>query len=68
MNRHNKLCDMVTSMLKAMPSRGLTVKIRTGWEDKVTTTKLIPYLQKAGKGRLSALMVKTINKLSGRRC
>lgn len=62
MNKPQKLIDILQSMAVNLPSRSLTVKVRTGWDEKTPTThKLIPQLQQAqlrrGKERqLCALM------------
>eukprot|EP01038_Epipyxis_sp_PR26KG_P004230 gene4230-6006_t len=57
LTKPNKLCDIVNSMSKQL-SRSITVKVRTGWDDKNPTThKLIPMLQKSGKGKIAAIMI-----------
>lgn len=61
MNKHNKLVELVGALTKNMPSRCVTVKVRTGWDDKNPTThKLVPLLQKNANGRLAAIMVSSI--------
>lgn len=58
LNKHRRLCDIVKIMSDNLPSRSLTIKLRTGWEEKNPTThKLIPHLQKVAPGRISAIMV-----------
>lgn len=58
MNKHNRIIDLVNTLAKNMPSRSITVKVRTGWDDKHPTThKLVPMLQKSIQGKISALMV-----------
>lgn len=48
MNKPQKLIDILQSMAVNLPSRSLTVKVRTGWDEKTPTThKLIPQLQQA---------------------
>lgn len=55
MTRPRKLVDMVAAMGRQLLSKSVTVKIRTGWDDKAPTAhKLLPELQqmrfKSGKG------------------
>jgi tRNA-dihydrouridine synthase 3 len=58
LNKPKKLVDIVSAMSKALPSRQVTVKIRTGWDDKNPMAhKLIPMLQKSAKGRIAAIMI-----------
>jgi hypothetical protein len=39
----------------------MTVKIRTGWDDKAPTAhKLIPQIQKIANGRIAAIMVRIV--------
>lgn len=59
MNKHNKLCDMVNQMYKELQSsRSITVKVRTGWDDKNPTThKLLPLLQQRAPGKVAAVMI-----------
>eukprot|EP01034_Spumella_vulgaris_P021672 gene21672-27713_t len=58
MNKHSKLCDIVAALAKNVPSRSITVKVRTGWDDKNPTThKLMPLLQKCTKDRIAAIFV-----------
>eukprot|EP01035_Chromulina_nebulosa_P024777 gene24777-32268_t len=58
LRKHNKLLDIVSTMGQNLRSRSITVKLRTGWDDKVPTThKLVPLLQKANKGNLAAIFI-----------
>lgn len=63
MNRPNKLCEVVSSMARGLPSRCITVKIRTGWDDKSPNAhKILPQLQKLNTnskidGRLAAVFI-----------
>lgn len=58
MNKPSRLCEIVKVMADNLPSRSITVKVRTGWDEKHPTThKLIPYLQKTAPGRLAAIMI-----------
>lgn len=58
MNKHNKLCDLAAALAKNVPSRSITVKVRTGWDEKNPTThKLLPLLQKCTKDRIAAVFV-----------
>jgi tRNA-dihydrouridine synthase 3 len=57
MQRQNKLVDIVASMAKHL-TRSVTVKIRTGWNEKDPTAhKLLPHLQRVSKGRIAAVMI-----------
>lgn len=57
MNRPKKLCEVVQCMTKHL-SRSMTVKIRTGWDDKHPTAhKLVPEIQRVARGKVSAVMV-----------
>jgi tRNA-dihydrouridine synthase len=61
MNKHSKLCDIVAALAKNVPSRSITVKVRTGWDDKNPTThKLMPLLQKCTNDRIAAIFVRQI--------
>eukprot|EP01041_Mallomonas_annulata_P003110 gene3110-6113_t len=58
LNRPKKLIDMVIGAASHL-SRPITVKIRTGWDDKSRNAhKIVPLLQKEQKltGRLAAIM------------
>ena len=56
--RPKKLVDVVQALCANLPSRQVTVKIRTGWDDKNPMAhKLIPMLQKMSKGRIAAVMI-----------
>lgn len=61
MTRPSKLCEMLKVMGNQMPSKSVTVKIRTGWDDKSPNAhKLIPEFQKIRfkQGRhLSAIFI-----------
>lgn len=58
MTKPSKLCEIVSAMTKALPSRSVTVKIRTGWnENDPTAHKLVPQIQKTAKGRVAAIFV-----------
>jgi len=58
LRKHNKLLDIVNTMANNLRSRQLTVKLRTGWDDKTPSThKLVPLLQKASKGRIAAIFI-----------
>lgn len=57
LNKPPKLCEIVSSMTKNL-SCPVTVKIRTGWDEKTPMAhKLIPMLQKVAKGRVAAIMI-----------
>lgn len=59
MTKPQRLCEIVKVMAENLPSRSITVKIRTGWEEKHPTThKIIPHLQKVAPDRLAAIMVR----------
>ena len=61
LRKHNKLLDIVAAMTSNLPSRQITVKLRTGWDEKTPSThKLVPLLQKASKGRIAAIFVSII--------
>ena len=56
--KQGKLCEIVKGMSKHLTSRSITVKIRTGLDEKSPIAhKLIPQLQKVANGRLAAIMV-----------
>jgi tRNA-dihydrouridine synthase 3 len=58
MTNPRKLCNIVSAMASELTSRCITVKIRTGWDDKAPTAhKLIPELQKVAHGRIAAIMM-----------
>eukprot|EP00981_Chlorochromonas_danica_P006375 scaffold1365_cov163-Ochromonas_danica.AAC.65 len=58
LNHPKRLCDIIKTMAEHMPSRSITVKVRIGHDEKNPTThKLIPSLQAAAPGRLSAIMI-----------
>lgn len=57
LNKQNKLLDVVKAMTKNL-NRSITVKVRTGWDDKHPNAhKLVPQLQKISNNRLAAIMV-----------
>lgn len=57
MNRPKKLYEAVQTLTKHL-TRPVTVKIRTGWDDKNPIGhKLIPEFQKISKGRIAAIMM-----------
>ena len=57
LNNHNKLCSVVKSMLDNL-NRPVTVKIRTGWNERAPNSHLlVPQLQKMAHGRIAAVMV-----------
>ena len=58
MTKPKKLCALVQEMMKNLPSRSVTVKVRTGWDDKNPTThELVPQLQSIANGRLAAIFI-----------
>jgi len=65
MNTKKRLLDVVSTMCNSLPSRSVTVKIRTGWsESDPTAHLLVPELQKlswakqeAGKAKIAAIFV-----------
>ena len=58
LTKPKKLVEIVAAMCNNLPSRQVTVKIRTGWDDKNPMAhKLIPMLQKMSRGRIAAVMV-----------
>jgi tRNA-dihydrouridine synthase 3 len=58
MNRPRKLCDIVDGLTRVLKHTSVTVKIRTGWDEKNPTGhKLIPDIQKVARGKISAVMV-----------
>ena len=58
MNRPKRMYDIVQAMLRRLPSRSLTVKMRTGWNDNDPVAhKIVPELQKLSQGRLSAIFI-----------
>jgi tRNA-dihydrouridine synthase 3 len=57
LNRPKKLYEAIQTLTKHL-SRPLTVKIRTGWDDKNPIGhKLIPEFQKIAKGKIAAVMM-----------
>jgi tRNA-dihydrouridine synthase 3 len=57
LNRPKKLYEAIQTLTKHL-SRPLTVKIRTGWDDKNPIGhKLIPEIQKIARGRVAAVMM-----------
>lgn len=58
MNKPNKLVEVVKTMASTLPSRSITVKIRTGWDEKNPNAhKIVPMLQKISNGRIAAIMI-----------
>ncbi len=58
MNNPRKLCNIVSSLTSQISNRSITVKIRTGWNEKSPTAhELIPEIQKISKGKIAAIMV-----------
>ena len=58
LTKPQKLVEVVAAMCDCLPSRQVTVKIRTGWDDKKPMAhKLIPMLQKMSHGRIAAVMI-----------
>jgi tRNA-dihydrouridine synthase len=58
LNKHKKLVDIVNAMATNLKGRSVTVKVRTGWDDKKPTThQLVPMLQQSSKGRIAAIFV-----------
>lgn len=58
MTKTNRLFEILDAMTAQLPSRSVTIKIRTGWNDKAPTAhELIPQLQRRFNARLSAIMV-----------
>lgn len=57
LNRPKKLYEAIQTLTKHL-SRPVTVKIRTGWDDKNPIGhKLIPEIQKISKGKIAAIMM-----------
>jgi tRNA-dihydrouridine synthase 3 len=57
LNKQNRLLEMVSTMVKTA-NRSITVKVRTGWDDKHPNAhKLVPELQKIANDRVAALMI-----------
>lgn len=55
----NKLCSIVSALTANIHNSSVTVKIRTGWDDKAPTAhKLIPQIQKVARGKIAAVMVR----------
>ena len=58
LTKPQKLVEVVAAMCDCLPSRQVTVKIRTGWDEKKPMAhKLIPMLQKMSHGRIAAVMI-----------
>lgn len=58
MTKTNRLFEIVDAMTKQLRSRSVTIKIRTGWNEKAPIAhELIPQLQTRFNGKLSAIMV-----------
>ena len=58
LTKPNRLLEIVKTMTHTLTTRSITVKVRTGIDEKAPTThKLIPQLQKVANNRLSAIMV-----------
>lgn len=57
MTKPKKLCELVNE-ISCRTFRSVTVKLRTGWDDKTPSAhKIIPILQKEAKGNLAAIMI-----------
>mmetsp|Transcript_21966 Transcript_21966/g.49094 ORF Transcript_21966/g.49094 Transcript_21966/m.49094 type:complete len:495 (+) Transcript_21966:66-1550(+) len=58
MNKPKRLYEIVDAMCKGLPSRSVTVKIRTGWSDKHPVAhEIVPQLQKRFHGNVAAIMI-----------
>lgn len=61
MTRPGRLLEIVAAMSAALPSRPLTIKLRTGWDDKSPSAhKLLPMFQSAvhkGTSKIAAVMI-----------
>lgn len=56
--QHKKLNDIMKCMTRNLKTRSLTIKVRTGWEEKKPTThNLIPMLQQNANNKVSAIMI-----------
>ena len=54
----NKLCNVVSALTANIHDRSVTVKIRTGWDDKAPNAhKIVPMIQKVARGKIAAIMV-----------
>lgn len=60
MNKSNRLFDILGAMTMQLPSRSVTIKIRTGWNEKAPIAHdLIPQIQSRFNSRMAAIMVST---------
>jgi tRNA-dihydrouridine synthase len=58
MTKSNRLFEILDAMSAQLPSRSVTIKIRTGWNEKSPIAhELIPQLQTRFNNKLSAIMV-----------
>jgi tRNA-dihydrouridine synthase 3 len=58
MNKPNRLFEILDAMTAQLPSRSVTIKIRTGWNEKAPTAhELIPQLQRRFNHSLAAIFV-----------
>jgi tRNA-dihydrouridine synthase 3 len=58
LNKPQRLIEIITTMGKYLPSRSVTVKVRTGWNERTPTThKLIPMLQEKAPDNLAAIFI-----------
>lgn len=59
LNNHNKLCSIVQGLSKHL-TRPVTVKIRTGWNERAPNSHLlVPQLQRIANGKIAAIMVRS---------
>jgi len=58
MTKSNRLFEILDAMSAQLPSRSVTIKIRTGWNEKAPIAhELIPQIQTRFNNKLSAIMV-----------
>jgi tRNA-dihydrouridine synthase len=58
MTKSNRLFEILDAMTAQLPSRSVTIKIRTGWNEKAPIAhELIPQIQRRFNSNLSAIMV-----------
>lgn len=61
MTKSNRLFEILDAMSAQLPSRSVTIKIRTGWNEKAPIAhELIPQIQTRFNNKLSAIMVSNI--------
>ena len=62
MTKSNRLFDILDAMTVQLPSRSVTIKIRTGWNEKAPIAhELIPQIQRRFDSNLSAIMVRVVD-------